>query len=246
MKGNSIVLNDVHLSFPRNRIGVKSILRWLKRRTGKDATIPPFDALKGVSLSVKKGEILGVIGKNGSGKSTLLRVMSGIYQPDRGQALASGPVNLLSNVRVGFNGNLSGRENVYLYGSILGHSRQIMNELMHSIIEFSELEAFMDQPLRTYSSGMQARLGLSVASAVQPEILLIDEVLAVGDEEFKERSRERIKSMVEDAATVVIVSHNLNYLKQVCDRFLLIENGCIEAEGNPEEIILAYRERMKR
>ena len=246
MSENSIVLDDIHLSFPRHRIGLKSILRWAKRRTGKDTTIPPFDALKGVSLSVKKGEILGVIGKNGSGKSTLLRVMSGIYQPDRGQALASGPVNLLSNVRIGFNGNLSGRENVYLYGSILGHSRQTMNELMDSIIEFSELEAFMDQPLRTYSSGMQARLGLSVASAVQPEILLIDEVLAVGDEAFKERSRERIKSMVQDAATVVIVSHNLNYLKQVCDRLLLIENGCIEAEGNPEEIIQAYRERMKR
>ena len=241
MSENSIVLDDIYLSFPRHRIGLKSIIRWAKRRTGKDTTIPPFDALKGVSLSVKKGEILGVIGKNGSGKSTLLRVMSGIYQPDCGQALASGPVNLLSNVRIGFNGNLSGRENVYLYGSILGHSRQTMNELMDSITEFSELEAFMDQPLRTYSSGMQARLGLSVASAVQPEILLIDEVLAVGDEAFKERSRERIKSMVHDAATVVIVSHNLNYLKQVCDRMVFIQEGTIVFDGSVEDGINAYR-----
>ena len=213
---------------------------------GKDATIEPFVALKDVNIKVKKGEILGVIGKNGSGKSTLLRVMSGIYQPDDGKAMASGPVNLLSNVRIGFNGNLSGRENAYLYGSILGHSRQTMDSLMQSIIEFAELEAFIDQPLRTYSSGMQARLGLSVASAVQPEILLIDEVLAVGDEGFKERSRERIKSMVQDAATVVIVSHNLNYQKQVCDRMLLMEDGEVVTEGSPDEVIAAYRERMKR
>jgi len=116
-----------------------------------------------------------------------------------------------------------------------------MNELMDSIIEFSELEAFMDQPLRTYSSGMQARLGLSVASAVQPEILLIDEVLAVGDEAFKERSRERIKSMVEDAATVVIVSHNLNYLKQVCDRMVFIQEGAIVFDGSVADGINAYK-----
>lgn len=213
---------------------------------GKDATIEPFVALKNVNIKVKKGEILGIIGKNGSGKSTLLRVMSGIYQPDDGKAMASGPVNLLSNVRIGFNGNLSGRENAYLYGSILGHSRQTMDSLMQSIIEFAELEAFIDQPLRTYSSGMQARLGLSVASAVQPEILLIDEVLAVGDEGFKERSRERIRSMVQDAATVVIVSHNLNYQRQVCDRMLLMEDGEVVTEGSPDEVIAAYRERMKR
>jgi ABC-type polysaccharide/polyol phosphate transport system ATPase subunit len=213
---------------------------------GKDATIDPFVALKDVNIKVKKGEILGIIGKNGSGKSTLLRVMSGIYQPDEGKAMASGPVNLLSNVRIGFNGNLSGRENAYLYGSILGHSRQTMDALMQSIIEFAELESFIDQPLRTYSSGMQARLGLSVASAVQPEILLIDEVLAVGDEGFKDRSRERIKAMVQDAATVVIVSHNLNYQKQVCDRMLLMENGKVVSEGKPEEIIQLYRDRFKR
>ena len=246
MSDHSIVLEHIGLAFPRHRVGLKSVVRWMQRRMGKDATIEPFVALKDVNIKVKKGEILGVIGKNGSGKSTLLRVMSGIYQPDEGKAMASGPVNLLSNVRIGFNGNLSGRENAYLYGSILGHSRQTMDSLMQSIIEFAELEAFIDQPLRTYSSGMQARLGLSVASAVQPEILLIDEVLAVGDEGFKERSRERIKSMVQDAATVVIVSHNLNYQKQVCDRMLLMEAGEVIAEGTPDEVIALYRERMKR
>ena len=246
MSDYTIVIKDIQLSFPRHRVGLKSVLRWVKRRFGDDVNIPPFVALNNVSAQAKRGEVLGIIGKNGSGKSTLLRVMSGIYQPDEGEALASGPVNLLSNVRIGFNGNLSGRENAYLYGSILGHSRETMNQLMDSIIEFSELEAFIDEPLRTYSSGMQARLGLSVASAVQPEILLIDEVLAVGDEGFKDRSRERIKSMVEEAATVIIVSHNLNYLKQVCDRMLVMENGEVVFEGLPDDAITEYRRRIKR
>lgn len=241
----TIKLENIFLSFPRHRVGLKSIYRWFHRRLGNDLVTPPFVALNDVSAEAKKGEVLGIIGKNGSGKSTLLRVMSGIYQPDKGNALSSGPVHLLSNVRIGFNGNLSGRENAYLYGSILGHSRHIMNQLMDSIIEFSELDEFIDQPLRTYSSGMQARLGLSVASAVQPEILLIDEVLAVGDEAFKERSRERIKSMVEDAATVVIVSHNLNYLKQVCDRMMVMEKGELVFTGTPEDAINEYRRRMK-
>ena len=246
MSEYTIKIENITLSFPRHRIGLKSVYRWFHRRIGNDLVTPPFIALKDVSAVAKKGEVLGIIGKNGSGKSTLLRVMSGIYQPDQGRALATGPVHLLSNVRIGFNGNLSGRENVYLYGSILGHSRKTMNRLMDSIIEFSELHAFIDQPLRTYSSGMQARLGLSVASAVQPEILLIDEVLAVGDEAFKDRSRDRIKSMVEDAATVVIVSHNLNYLKQVCDRMMVMEDGELIFTGQPEEAINEYRRRIKR
>jgi ABC-type polysaccharide/polyol phosphate transport system ATPase subunit len=244
MSEYSILLEDVHLSFPRHRVGLSSVFNWLKSFAGSAERTPPFVALSGVSLEVKKGEVLGIIGKNGSGKSTLLRVMSGIYQPDDGKALASGRVDLLSNVKIGFNGNLSGRENAYLYGSILGHTRDVMNGLMDSIIAFSQLEEFIDQPLKTYSSGMQARLGLSVASAVQPEILLIDEVLAVGDEAFKARSRERIKSMVSEAATVVIVSHNLNYLKQVCDRMVLIEHGKILFSGEPDETIREYRSRI--
>ncbi len=244
MNEHSLVLEDVRLSFPRHRIGLSSVFNWVKSLAGSPQKTPPFVALDGVSLQVKKGEVLGIIGKNGSGKSTLLRVMSGIYQPDEGKALASGRVDLLSNVKIGFNGNLSGRENAYLYGSILGHTRDVMNDLMDSIIAFAQLEEFIDQPLKTYSSGMQARLGLSVASAVQPEILLIDEVLAVGDEAFKTRSRERIKSMVQDAATVVIVSHNLNYLKQVCDRMMLIEHGKILFSGEPEETIREYRSRI--
>lgn len=246
MSDLSILIKNVDLSFPRHRIGIGSLLRWLKRRMGHDVRIPPFEALKKVNLSISKGEVVGIIGRNGSGKSTLLRVMSGIYQPDRGLAMSSATVNLLSNVKIGFNGNLSGRENVHLYGSILGHSREKMTAMMDSIVSWAELEDFIDQPLKTYSSGMQARLGLSVASAVKPEILLIDEVLAVGDASFKERSRHRIKEMVEDASTVVIVSHNLNYLKKVCHRLVLMEYGKIIQSGEPEETIKMYNELILR
>ena len=238
----SLLIQGVDLSFPRHQVGLKSIIGWVKEKMGQDSRIRPYHALKNINLSIKKGEVVGIIGRNGSGKSTLLRVMSGIYQPDKGVAMSSSQVNLLSNVKIGFNGNLTGRENVHLFGSILGHSREKMATMMESIISFAELEEFIDQPLNTYSSGMQARLGLSVASAVKPKILLIDEVLAVGDASFKDRSRERIKELVEDASTVVIVSHNLNYLKQVCDRMVLMEGGCIESEGNPEEVVRAYLE----
>jgi ABC-2 type transport system ATP-binding protein len=240
MSDISLLIEDVNLSFPRNRIGLKSVLGWLTGFKFKSQNIEPFHALKNINLTISKGEVIGIIGRNGASKSTLLRVMSGIFQPDSGMALSSGSVSLLSNVRIGFNGNLSGRENVYLYGSILGHSRRSMSEMMQGIIDFSELSDFIDQPLRTYSSGMQARLGLSIASAVKPEILLIDEVLAVGDISFKERSRHRIKEMVDGASTVVIVSHSLNYIKEVCNRVIVMNQGEIEFQGPPEESIQFY------
>ena len=186
---------------------------------------------------------MGIIGRNGCGKSTLLRTISGIYRPSEGTVKSRGQLFLLAGIRIGFTGNLTGRENAYLYGSILGHSKQKMDELMPSIIEFSELHEYIDMPLRTYSSGMTARLGFSVATAVQPEILLIDEVLAVGDQEFKERSKERILEMVDNAGTVVIVSHSFGLLKTICDRLILLENGLIKASGDPAHVIEVYHGR---
>ena len=196
--------------------------------------------MKGISLDIKQGEVVGIIGRNGCGKSTLLRAISGIYRPSNGLVRSSGQIFLLAGIRIGFTGNLTGRENAYLYGSILGHSKQKMDQLMPSIIEFSELEEFIDMPLRTYSSGMTARLGFSVATAVQPEILLIDEVLAVGDQEFKERSKERILEMVGNAGTVVIVSHSFGLMKNICDRLILLEDGVVKASGDPAYVIDVY------
>ncbi|MDC3291020.1 ABC transporter ATP-binding protein [Euryarchaeota archaeon] len=232
---NVISVDDVSLAFPLSRPGVTTLLSRKKQSKLKWA-------LKGISLEVVQGEVLGVIGRNGSGKSTLVRVMSGIYSPAKGTVLSRGQLFLLANVRIGFTGNLTGRENAYLYGSILGHSTKKMDELMPEIIEFSELGDYIDQPLRTYSSGMSARLGFSVATAVQPDILLIDEVLSVGDLDFRERSKERILNMVENAGTVVMVSHSLDLLKKICDRIVFIDGGEAVAIGDPDEVIQIYRD----
>lgn len=241
MSHTTILLDHVTLRFPRARIkrGLKegAFLRSFGIGGGEEET---FTALDDVSLEVKKGEVLGLVGRNGAGKSTLLRVIAGIYRPDIGVARRAGRVSLLAGLGVGFQGNMSGRENVYLYGSILGHSPREIDRMIDGVIEFSGLRDFIDQPLRTYSAGMKTRLGFSVASAVRPEILLIDEVLAAGDAEFRERSIERIKEMVEDAGSVLIASHSLGMIKDLCNRAILVERGKIAASGPPAEVVAAY------
>lgn len=219
---NAIEIEGVALQFP----------------TGKGH----FKALKQLSLEVRKGEVLGIIGRNGSGKSTLLRVISGIYQPDEGIVKVRGRVSLLAGVRVGLNENLTGRENVHLYGSILGHNKDTMDGMMDDIIDFSEIGDFFDQPLRTYSSGMRARLGIAVASAVEPEVLLIDEVLGVGDPQFREKSKQRILSLVKSTSTVVLVSHSFALMREICDRVAFVHEGKIHCIGDPKETIRSYYE----
>lgn len=237
----SIALDSVTLHFPKSRAGggVSKLVRGFLRLRVEGAH--NFTALDDVSLQITEGEVVGIIGRNGAGKSTLLRVISGVYRPNSGTSRVAGHVTLLAGLGAGFNVHLTGRENIYLYGSVLGHSRETLNRLLDSIVEFAGLGRFIDEPLRTYSSGMRARLGFSVATAVRPEILLIDEVFAVGDTEFKARSRERINEIVRTAGTVVVVSHNFGLLKQVCTRMLLVEHGKIAASGAPEEVLAAYK-----
>jgi ABC-type polysaccharide/polyol phosphate transport system ATPase subunit len=193
-------------------------------------------------LEVKKGEVLGVIGRNGSGKSTMLRVMAGIYRPDEGIVKVRGRTSLLAGVSVGLNQNLTGRENVHLYGSILGHNRETMESMMDDILDFSEIGEFFEEPLRTYSAGMKARLGIAIASAIEPEILLIDEVLGVGDPQFREKSKKRILDLVDNSGTVVLVSHSFGLMSEICDRLVLVHKGKIAAIGKPEDVIKSYYE----
>ncbi len=246
MSETTIQVENVTIQFPKTRVTLgtieKSLISLLKLgRKNQDY----FTALKNVSLEIKKGEIIGIIGRNGAGKSTLLRIISGIYRPDKGIAKSKGRISLLAGLGIGFNVNLTGRENVYLYGSLLGHSKSIMNDLIESIIDFSGLHDFIDEPLRTYSSGMRTRLGFSVASIINPEILLIDDVFGVGDIEFKKRSTERIQEMVKDAGTVVIVSHSFDMLKQICTRMIMIENGRLVAMGDPSYVVDVYQGKDK-
>jgi len=241
MSETVIKVEGVSIKFPRTRVTLgtveHSLMKLIKFKTSVDDS---FTALNKVNLEVNEGEILGIIGPNGSGKSTLLRTISGIYRPDEGSIKSKGQITLMAGLGIGFNVNLSGRENVYLYGSILGNSNEIMNGLMESIIDFSGLNGFIDQPLRTYSSGMRARLGFSIASAVKPDILLIDEVLSVGDQEFRKKSMARILEIVEGSKTVIIVSHNFTIMEQMCTRLIMIEKGKIKANGDPVEVIAEY------
>ena len=244
MSNIAIEVKNVSIKFPKTRVTLgtveSSLMKLAKFRKSEQDF---FVALDGIDLEVNEGEILGIIGRNGSGKSTLLRTISGIYRPDDGIIRSKGQITLMAGLGIGFNVNLSGRENIYLYGSILGHSNETMNDLMESIIEFADLNGFIDQPLRTYSAGMRARLGFSIASAVKPDILLIDEVLSVGDQEFREKSMARILEIVKGSRTVVLVSHNFSIMKQICTRLIMIENGRIVSNGSPEEVITSYSEK---
>ena len=236
MSQNAIEVKNVTLHFPKQRNALVMLLDALKGNKRR------FTALKNISLDVKRGEIVGVIGRNGCGKSTLLRVMAGIYPPDEGRTYAAGDISLLAGLGTGFSPHQTGRENAILYGSILGHDEEDMNSKLPEIIEFSELGTFIDEPIRTYSAGMKARLGLAVASAINPDILLIDEVLGVGDPQFREKSKKKILNMVEGAGTVVIVSHSFGLMKSICDRLILIHEGKIVIDGEPSEAIEKYYE----
>ena len=199
-----------------------------------------FWALKGVSLSVRRGEAVGIIGKNGAGKSTLFKVMCGVLRPERGTVEIRGRISPLIELEAGFHPELTGIENIYLNGAIYGMTRREVQEKLPQIVEFSGLGKFIHSPIRTYSSGMHARLGFSLAINVDADILLVDEVLAVGDAEFQEKCYRRIKGMRQEGVTIVYVSHNLNSVVDICDRALWLDEGEIRMEGDPEEVVKSY------
>ena len=208
--------------------------------------IKTVEALKGVSFEVEKGEILGIVGKNGSGKSTMLKALANIFSADSGSIdLHDNSISLLA-IGVGFMGDLTGRENIMLSGLVLGFSETEIEERMEEIISFADLGDFIDMPVRTYSSGMYSKLAFSVTAILETNIMLIDEVLSVGDESFKKKSYGKMKELISDGdRTVVIVSHNLATVQELCDRVLWLNNGEIRMCGDTGKVLDAYREFMK-
>ena len=196
--------------------------------------------VRNISLEIKQGEVLGIIGRNGSGKSTLLKMMAGVFPPDSGSISTRGSVSLLAGVGVGFHKELTGRENAYLYGALMGRTTEQIDELIEEIQDFAELDHHFDRPIRTYSSGMKSRLGISVATAFKPDLLLIDEVLGVGDASFRKKSENRIFELIQESGTVIVVSHSMQLLKNICDKVILVEGGEILNDGEPKEIIEQY------
>lgn len=200
-----------------------------------------FWALKDVSFEVKKGEVLGIIGHNGAGKSTLLKVISGILKPTAGSVHVNGTIVPMLELGSGFDFDLTGRENVFLNGAILGYPEQFLKEKYGEIVEFSELGQFIDVPLRNYSSGMVMRLAFSIATVVQPDILIVDEILAVGDADFQEKSKRRMLELMGGGTTVLFVSHSLEQIQEMCDRVLWLEKGRLKLAGKTETVCAMYQ-----
>ncbi len=203
-------------------------------------TIEKQHALKDISFEVKKGEFFGIVGRNGSGKSTLLKILAEIYTPTKGEVTVNGSLTPFIELGVGFNPELTGRENIYLNGAMLGFNSKEMDAMYDEIVEFAELEKFMDQKLKNYSSGMQVRLAFSIAIRAQGDILLLDEVLAVGDEAFQNKCYQYFEDIKSENKTVILVSHNMPIIKRFCNRAALINNSKLDLIGSPEKIAEAY------
>ncbi|MGD8441448.1 MAG: ABC transporter ATP-binding protein [Holophagae bacterium] len=213
------------------------MIRWLTRRMRYQELI----ALSDVSFAVPAGHALGIIGHNGAGKSTLLRVAAGILQPTRGVAVMRGRQAPVIELGLGFEAELSGRENIFFNGALLGRSQAEMEDRLDEIVDFADLDAFIDQPIRTYSTGMVARLAFAVATTVDAQILLLDEVLAVGDESFRIKCRERLQSFRDRGITILLVSHDLEAIEEMCDEVLWLDTGLVRAFGSAGDVVPAYR-----
>ena len=233
-------LEDVSVVYrvPRERVsGIKEYaIRFLQRRLEHEE----FWALKGVSFDVKRGEVFGVIGRNGSGKSTMLKVMARVLQPTLGRIVTRGRLAPLLELGAGFHSELTGRENVFLNMALLGFTHRESEELLPSIMDFAEIHDFIDAPIRTYSTGMVARLGFSVATSRRPEILLVDEVLSVGDGPFQEKCIDRMRSYQSMGTTIVIVSHSMPTIESFCSRALMLDHGHVIVAGDVHEVVSHY------
>ena len=241
--------NDIAIEVKDLWIGYKNIKAYSIKKSLlrlKKVQVDEFQAVKGVSFTVPKGEILGIIGKNGSGKSTMLRAIAGIFCPDKGSIDLKGHTVSLLSIGVGFQKEITGRENILLSGMLLGLSEEQIRDKMDKIIAFADLGRFIDMPVRTYSSGMYSKLAFSITAILETEIMLIDEVLSVGDQKFKKKSYEKMKELISNKdRTVVIVSHNISTLSSLCDRVMWMHDGEIKKLGPADEVLEEYQEFMK-
>lgn len=244
MEDKKLAIKVSNLSITYKSMKAYSIKKNLLRL--KKTKVKEFRAVQNVSFDLEEGKILGIIGKNGSGKSTMLKALAGIFSPDEGFIdLHNKSVSLLS-IGVGFNKSLTGRENILLSGMLLGFSEEEIRNKIDEIIEFAELDKFIDMPVKTYSSGMFSKLAFSITAILETDIMLIDEVLSVGDQKFKKKSYAKMKNLISDRKrTVVIVSHNISTLNELCDTVMWMHDGVIKMMGEPKEVLDKYTEFMK-
>lgn len=242
MKDYAVEVNHVSMLFHLNKERVDNFKEYFIRLVTRKLSYTEFWALKDVSFKVEKGDRVGIMGFNGAGKSTLLKVIAGVLKPTQGKAKVQGTIAPMLELGAGFDMNYSGKENIYLYGATMGFSRKFIEEKYDEIVEFSELGDFINAPLKSYSSGMKSRLGFAIATAVKPDVLILDEVLSVGDAAFKEKSEQRILDMMKDGATVLFVSHNTDRVKKICNKAIILTKGQLVAQGEVNEICDMYQE----
>lgn len=237
-----ISLQNVHVRYrvPTERIG--TFKEYAIRRLQGKVKHQEFWALKNINLEIRGGEVFGVIGQNGAGKSTMLKIVARVLPPTKGRVIIKGWVAPLLEVGAGFHPELTGRENVFLNGAILGFTRLQMQHKFASIVDFAELHEFIEAPIRTYSSGMWARLGFAVATDERPDILLVDEILAVGDEAFQRKCLARIRKYRQEGTSILLVAHNMDLIQDMCQRAAWLDHGELKACGDPAEVIRAYRQ----
>ena len=240
MSETVIEISNVSMRFRMNSDKIMSLKEFVTTAMRGKLQYQEFTALDHVSFTVRKGETLGLIGRNGAGKSTMLKIISGILKPTEGSVVCRGNVVPMLELGSGFDFDLTGRENIFLNGAILGYSEDFLNAKYDEIVEFSELGAFIETPIRNYSSGMLARLAFSVATMVHPDILIVDEILAVGDAAFQEKSKKRMLELMGGGTTVLFVSHGLNQVEEMCNRVVWLEHGQVQMEGQAKEVCAAY------
>lgn len=235
-----ISVDNVSMEFRLTKDRITNIKEFIVNALKGGLKYEEFWALNNVSFNINKGEVVGIIGRNGSGKSTLLKIISGILKPTKGCVKCDGNIVPMLELGSGFDYDLTGRENIFLNGAILGYSKEFLKSKLDEIIEFSELGRFIEEPIRNYSSGMMMRLAFSIATVVNPEILIVDEILAVGDEAFQEKSRARMMELMSGGTTVLVVSHNLKQIREMCNKVVWLDHGEIRAIGETQEICDIY------
>lgn len=246
MAKNALALRVEHVSMKFNLSSQKidNIKEYVIKMIKKELMYQEFWALKDIDFEIQKGDRVGILGMNGAGKSTLLKVIAGVLKPTEGNVRCYGKIAPLLELGAGFDRQYTGAENIFLYGAVLGFSREFIQEKYDDIVAFSELGRFIDVPVKNYSSGMKARLGFSIATVVEPDILILDEVLSVGDKRFRKKCEARIQSMFDKGVTVLFVSHSTDQVLRMCNKGILLEQGKLIAQGEVEDIVDLYDEKL--
>ena len=238
---NAVELRNVEMHFNMSKEKLESLKEYFLKFMKRQLHFEDFVAVDNVSFDIKKGDVFGIVGLNGCGKSTTLKIISGILKPTKGTVRSCGVIAPLIELGAGFDMDLTARENIYLNGSVLGYSKKFMDEKFDEIVEFSEMQDFLDVPMKNYSSGMVARIGFAIATVTTPDILIVDEILAVGDFQFQEKCEQRINKMIEGGTTVIIVSHSIEQIERLCNRCVWLEKGKVKMIGDSAEICNAYK-----